>query len=204
MNKHVSKKEQLEILLNKIRSKTNRTNVDSVLSLLEWTETKIDLVTAAYQKMLLIKQAKSEGKWVQGSIYVSRGEIWEAELGVNVGSEQSGSRPVLIIQNNEFGRKLPITIVAPLSKLENRNNSDGKFTKEELDKIKERLRKTEVFLPEDCVCKGEQPLKYPSIVLCQNLKEISKERLSFKIATLDEGYWNDINCAIKISLGIDS
>ena len=203
MNKHVSKKEQLENLLNKIRNKTNRANVDSVLSLLEWTETKIDLVTSAYQKMLLIKQAKSQGKWVQGSIYVSRGEIWEAELGVNVGSEQSGSRPVLIIQNNDFNRKLPITIVAPISKLENRNDSEGKFTQEELDDFKKRLRKTEVFLPEDCVCQGEQPLKHPSIVLCQNLKEISKERLSFRIAALDEGYWTEINCAIKISLGID-
>ncbi len=201
MNKHVSKKEQLENLLNEIKNKTNRTNVDSVLPLLEWTKSKIDLVTSAYQKMLLIKQAKSEGKWV--SIYVSRGEIWQAELGVNVGSEQSGSRPVLIIQNNEANRKLPTTIIAPFSKLENRNNSEGKFTQEELDQIKKRLRRMEVLLPEECVCEGEQPLKHPSIVLCQNLKEISKERLSFKIATLDEVYWPEINSAIKTSLGID-
>jgi len=201
LNKHVSKKEQLENLLNEIKNKTNRTNVDSVLPLLEWTKSKIDLVTSAYQKMLLIKQAKSEGKWV--SIYVSRGEIWQAELGVNVGSEQSGSRPVLIIQNNEANRKLPTTIIAPFSKLENRNNSEGKFTQEELDQIKKRLRRMEVLLPEECVCEGEQPLKHPSIVLCQNLKEISKERLSFKIATLDEVYWPEINSAIKTSLGID-
>lgn len=44
-----------------------------------------------------------------------RGELYYADLGTGVGSEQSGYRPVVIIQNDVGNRHSPTTIVAAIS-----------------------------------------------------------------------------------------
>jgi mRNA interferase MazF len=46
---------------------------------------------------------------------VRRGEIYIADLGRNAGSEQSGIRPVVIIQNNCGNYFAPTTIIAPIT-----------------------------------------------------------------------------------------
>lgn len=45
----------------------------------------------------------------------SRGELYYADLGMGVGSEQNGYRPVVIIQNDIGNRHSPTTIVAAVS-----------------------------------------------------------------------------------------
>lgn len=44
-----------------------------------------------------------------------RGDIFFADLGQRVGSEQSGLRPVIILQNNTGNRYAPTLIVAPIT-----------------------------------------------------------------------------------------
>lgn len=44
-----------------------------------------------------------------------RGDIFYADLGKGVGSEQEGYRPVVIIQNNVGNRHSPTVIVAAIS-----------------------------------------------------------------------------------------
>lgn len=46
---------------------------------------------------------------------VSRGEIWLADLNPTQGSEQSGTRPVLIFQNNSINRFTSTFITIPLT-----------------------------------------------------------------------------------------
>lgn len=46
---------------------------------------------------------------------IKRGEIWSADLDPAVGSEQSGHRPVLIIQNDIGNHNSETTIVAPIT-----------------------------------------------------------------------------------------
>jgi len=46
---------------------------------------------------------------------VCRGEIFYADLGENIGSEQNGVRPVLIIQNDVGNEHGPTTIVAGIT-----------------------------------------------------------------------------------------
>lgn len=46
---------------------------------------------------------------------VAQREIFYANLGENVGSEQNGRRPVIILQNNTGNRKSNTTIVAPVT-----------------------------------------------------------------------------------------
>ena len=44
-----------------------------------------------------------------------RGELYYADLGTGIGSEQNGYRPVVIIQNDVGNRHSPTTIVAAIS-----------------------------------------------------------------------------------------
>ena len=46
---------------------------------------------------------------------VKRGEIYYADLSPVIGSEQSGFRPVLIIQNDRDNETSPTTIVAAIT-----------------------------------------------------------------------------------------
>ena len=44
-----------------------------------------------------------------------RGEVYYADLGKGIGSEQEGYRPVVIIQNNMGNKYSPTVIVAPVT-----------------------------------------------------------------------------------------
>ena len=44
-----------------------------------------------------------------------RGEMYYADLGTGVGSEQNGYRPVVIVQNDVGNKFSPTTIVAAIS-----------------------------------------------------------------------------------------
>lgn len=44
-----------------------------------------------------------------------RGDIYYADLGKGIGSEQEGYRPVVIVQNNVGNKHSPTVIVAPVT-----------------------------------------------------------------------------------------
>ena len=44
-----------------------------------------------------------------------RGELYYADLGTGIGSEQNGYRPVVVIQNDVGNKHSPTTIVAAIS-----------------------------------------------------------------------------------------
>lgn len=46
---------------------------------------------------------------------VHRGEVWWADLDPTRGSEQAGTRPVLIFQNNTLSRLSPTVLAIPLT-----------------------------------------------------------------------------------------
>jgi mRNA interferase MazF len=46
---------------------------------------------------------------------MKQGEIWQADLNPSKGSEQGGSRPVVILSGNMLNRHLPVVITAPLT-----------------------------------------------------------------------------------------
>lgn len=45
---------------------------------------------------------------------VRRGDIWKANMGVSVGSEQGGLRPVIVVQNN-VGNKFSPTYITEIT-----------------------------------------------------------------------------------------
>ena len=53
-----------------------------------------------------------------------RGELYYADLGKGIGSEQEGYRPVVIIQNNTGNKYSPTVIIAPVT---TNHNAKTKF-----------------------------------------------------------------------------
>lgn len=113
-------------------------------------------------------------------IYPKRGEIYEADLGVGDGSEQAGIRPVLIIQNNVGNHYSPTVICVPLTS-KSKKDMPTHYT----------VKKDNYFF-----------LTYDSIVLCEQIKTISKKRLSHKIGTLSKEDMQGIDRRLGISISL--
>lgn len=114
---------------------------------------------------------------------INRGDIFYAALDETyVGSEQTGVRPVVILQNNIGNEFSPTVIIAPIT---SKVNSKSKIP-------------THVFI------KGyKNRLKQNSIILTEQIRAIDKMRLKYYIGALDTGELRTVDKALIISLGID-
>lgn len=114
--------------------------------------------------------------------YPHRGDIFYADLGEDaIGSEQTGIRPVLIIQNDVGNRHAPTTIIAPIS-----------------SQKKHHRQPTHCFVKKDCL----NGLAYNSCVVLEQIRTISKTRLMSMIGRLDDEKMEEVNRTIAISLGL--
>ena len=109
-----------------------------------------------------------------------RGDLYYANLGHGIGSEQRGYRPVLIIQNNIGNKFSPTVIVAPIT------SRIG---------IKAKLP-THYFLNTGV------GLEAPSIIMFEQIRTIDKKRLDSYIGHLDDEHISEANKALSISIGI--
>ncbi|MDQ0203503.1 type II toxin-antitoxin system PemK/MazF family toxin [Pectinatus haikarae] len=111
---------------------------------------------------------------------IKRGDIFYANLSPVIGSEQGGSRPVLILQNNIGNKYSPTIIVAAITA----QISKGK-------------------LPTHIELKAEEcRLDRDSVVLLEQLRTIDKKRLRNKITTLDNDIMKSVDEAVKVSMGL--
>ena len=110
---------------------------------------------------------------------VKRGDIFYADLSPVVGSEQGGTRPVLIVQNDTGNRHSPTVIAAAIT---------SQTGKAKLPTHIE-LSSADYHLPKN------------SVVLLEQIRTLDKRRLKEKITTIDDGKMKEVNRAILISLG---
>lgn len=110
---------------------------------------------------------------------VRRGEIYYADLSPVVGSEQDGTRPVLIIQNDIGNKFSPTTIVAAITS--------------KSDKAK---------LPTHVVVHADG-LATESVVLLEQIRTIDKRRLIRYSGKLDKAAMGMVDHAIIVSFGIE-
>lgn len=108
-----------------------------------------------------------------------RGAMFYAELGSYVGSEQSGFRPVIIIQNNIGNRRSSTVIVAAISS---------------------RIS-TKAQLPTHYYIGTESGLEQPSIVLLEQIRTVDKMRLGNYIGRLTPKQMEGLDRALAISVG---
>jgi mRNA interferase MazF len=111
---------------------------------------------------------------------VKRGEIWLANLNPIRGSEQAGTRPVLIFQNDAISACTTTVIAIPLTT---------------------NLRRA--ALP-SCVqvAKGEGGLVSDSVVLCHQLRVLDKSRLLHKIGAVSQQTITAIESCVLFTTGI--
>ena len=110
---------------------------------------------------------------------VKRGDIFYADLSPVVGSEQGGTRPVLIVQNDIGNKHSPTTIVASIT-----------------------TRKTKANLPTHVWLNSECGLPKESMVELEQLRTVDKKRLSGFRGTVSKEVMKEVDMAIKISLGV--
>jgi len=111
---------------------------------------------------------------------ILRGEIYFANLGEGIGSEQKGVRPVLIIQNDIGNKHSPTTIGALITSMNKKINLP----------VHVKLPKEVSGLPQD------------SLVLLEQIRTIDKKRLIRKVSKLEIDLMNEIENSLRISLGI--
>jgi len=109
-----------------------------------------------------------------------RGDLYYADLGKGIGSEQKGYRPVLIIQNNIGNKHSPTVIIAAIT---------SQLNKAKLPTHIE-LNKDKYNLPKD------------SVVLLEQLRTLDKRRLKEQISKVDNLTMHKVDVAIMISLEI--
>lgn len=112
---------------------------------------------------------------------VKRGDIFYADLSPVVGSEQGGTRPVLIVQNDTGNRHSPTVIAAAIT------SQTGKAR-----------------LPTHInIAGGSVGLSKDSIILLEQIRTIDKRRLGKPIGMLDKNQIKAIDKAISASVSND-
>ena len=109
-----------------------------------------------------------------------RGDLYYADLGRGIGSEQQGRRPVVIIQNNIGNKHSPTVIVASIT------SKTGVKAK----------------LPTHYYIGAESGLEMPSVALMEQLRTIDKQRLEAYIGRLSSERIEGINHALAASIDL--
>ena len=111
---------------------------------------------------------------------VKRGDIFYADLSPVVGSEQGGTRPVLIVQNDTGNKHSPTVIAAAIT------SQTGKAR-----------------LPTHISLAGHDVGLYKdSVVLLEQIRTIDKRRLKERMGELDAPAMSQVNNALEISFGL--
>lgn len=111
---------------------------------------------------------------------IKRGDLYYARLDPIIGSEQGGTRPVLILQNNTGNKFSPTTIVAAA--------------------ITSQTAKSP--LPTHVTLSNVPGLAHESLILLEQLRTIDCKRLGNYIGTLDERAMAQVDQALAISVGL--
>lgn len=111
---------------------------------------------------------------------VKRGDVFFADLSPVIGSEQGGTRPVLVIQNDIGNRFSPTVIIAAIT---------AQIQKAKLPTHVEIDAKKYGF-------------ERDSVILLEQLRTIDKSRLTDRITQLDAKVMHEVDIALGISLGL--
>lgn len=114
-------------------------------------------------------------------MHVSRGDIVIVELDPTQGSEQRGTRPCLVVQNDVGNRNAPTTIVVP-------------FT----TSFDDHLYPFEVLVKAD-----ECALREDSVAICSQIRTVSIEhRITENLGPIPDDRRDEVDRALEYSLGL--
>lgn len=112
---------------------------------------------------------------------VRRRDVVVVELDPARGSEQRGTRPCLVVQNNVGNENAPTTVVVPFT------TSFG-----------ENLYPFEVLVEA-----SECPLREDSVALCSQIRTVSIEhRICENLGSIPEDRMDEVDTALEYSIGL--
>ena len=113
---------------------------------------------------------------------IKRGEIYYAELNPVIGSEQGGTRPVLIISNDIGNRHSPTVIIAAITS---------------------RVQ-TKAKLPTHTQVSNFEGLDKDSIILLEQIRTIDKQRLKQHMGMMSENIMARVDKALAVSISLNN
>ena len=128
--------------------------------------------------LMMMKTKEIEGlrpDWIY-----KRGDVYWADLNPFFGSEQGGTRPVVVLQNDAGNFFSPTLIVAPMSS--------------QVDKRTD--------LPTHIVLEQVRGLEGPSLIMLEQLKTIDKRRVRSYAGKLTKEQMAEVEAALTGTLGI--
>ena len=114
-------------------------------------------------------------------IQPKRGDIYLVNFDPTLGAEIRKTRPALILQNDIANKYSPVTIVAAIS-----------------SKFDDPLYPTEVLIS----AKARTGLAVDSVVLLNQFRTVDKKRLAKQLGTLSSAKMEEVNQALRISVGL--
>ena len=110
---------------------------------------------------------------------LKRGELYYASLDPVIGSEQGGTRPVLIVQNDVGNRYSPTTIVVAVT-----------------SKVDKTPLPTHVSLTD------VEGLEKNSLLLLEQIRTIDQKRLKGYVGVMDAKMMGIVDRALSVSVGL--
>ena len=111
---------------------------------------------------------------------IKRGDVFYAELNPVIGSEQGGTRPVVVISNNTGNRHSPTIIIAPIT---SRTHTKAK-------------------LPTHTKVENFDKLEKDSIILLEQIRTIDRQRLKQYMGMLPDNIMARVDKALAISISL--
>lgn len=109
---------------------------------------------------------------------VKRGNVYLADLNPTVGSEQSGIRPVIVVQNDIGNKYSPTVIVVAVT-----------------SRLEKKSLPTHVKLENECFERN-------SMALLEQVRTIDKKRLLEYVGYVSDNEMSNISRALSVSLDI--
>jgi mRNA interferase MazF len=110
-----------------------------------------------------------------------RGEIYLANLDPGSGSEQRGTRPVLVVSRDALNEHAPIVIVVPITG---------------------REHKRQLYPTHSEIKAGEGGLTKDSVLLCEQIRAISKSRLTKRVGKVPAEVLQKTETALRIAMDL--
>jgi len=110
---------------------------------------------------------------------ILRGDVFMANLDPSEGSEQAGTRPVVVVSRDALNKFSPVVVVVPITNAAN---------------------KKKVYPSHVRVQKGIGGLTMDSIVIGEQVRAINKTRLRNQLGKFDKPIMTSIEAALKITL----
>ena len=112
---------------------------------------------------------------------VLRGDVFKAKLDPVEGSEQGGARPVVVVSRDALNKFSPVVVVCSIT---------------------DEANKKKVYPSHVKVSAGTGGLQIDSIILCEQVRAISKTRLIQQLGKFEKSVMTSIEAALKITLDL--